>query len=76
MIPANTQAQTGQNQTPTLDDLHRAFADVCFYYCAIVNNYGVNDSSEKNRLRRFADDAKKLAAIAMQLHSNILEGAQ
>ena len=68
--PSNTQAQTEQNQNPTIDDLHRAFAQVCFFYGAIVNNYGINHKSETNRLRWLADDANKLAAVAMQLHAN------
>jgi hypothetical protein len=66
----NIPAQTEQNQAPTIYDLHRAFAKMCFFYGAIVNNYDMNHKLETNRLRWLADDANKLAAIAMQLHAN------
>ncbi len=67
--PSNTQAQTEQNQNPTIDDLHRAFAQVCFYYGCIIQNIGVTDLSA-DRLRWLSDDANELAAVAMQLHAN------
>lgn len=65
----NTQAQTERTTPPTIDDLTKAFAQVCFYYGCIIQNIGVTDLSD-DRLRWFAEDANKLAAVAMQLHAN------
>ena len=73
--PSNTQAQIEQNQTLTIDDLHQAFAEVCFYYGAI-NMYGMDEKAQKDRFRWFAEDSKKLADIAMQLHSKVCGGVQ
>jgi hypothetical protein len=76
MNTPNTQAQFEQNQTttPTLEDLQRPFAGICFAYGSIFGDV-LSNSDLLYRLQWLIDDAEKITGIAMTLRNNIFEGA-
>ena len=73
MKTTHTQAQTEQNQTPTLEDLQRPFAGICFAYGSIFSDR-LSNNDLLYRLKWLIDDAEKITGIAIALHSKILEG--
>lgn len=78
MNTQNTHAQNSEQTQPqaqSLADLHRSFADICFQYGALANNLGVNEDSRISRFKWLAQDANKLADVAMQIH-NALGGVK
>ena len=60
-IPAQTEQTT---QTPSLDDLTKAFAQVCFMYGCIINDAAVTNETANSRFFWLAEEAAKLAAVS------------
>ncbi len=63
------------NQTPTLVDLHHAFADVCYWYGALVIK-GRHDECVIYHLQYLAGQVEQFDTITKQLLSNACGGAE
>ncbi|MEI6068618.1 MAG: hypothetical protein WCP96_14845 [Methylococcaceae bacterium] len=64
-IPAQSEQQITQAQN--LDDLTKAFAQVCFMYGCIINDAAISHVSNETANSRFfwlAEEAAKLAAVS------------
>ena len=60
----NIPAQTEQQITQNLDDLTKAFAQVCFMYGCIINDAAVTNETAKSRFVWLAEEAEKLAIVS------------
>ncbi|MEI6069378.1 MAG: hypothetical protein WCP96_18740 [Methylococcaceae bacterium] len=65
-IPAQIEQTT---QTPNLDDLTKAFAEVSFMWSCILTHDHDNPDTVNSRFKWLSQEAEKLAAVAMQIHT-------
>ncbi|MEI6333252.1 MAG: hypothetical protein WCS87_01725 [Methylococcaceae bacterium] len=66
-IPAQNPEQT-DTQTPNLDDLTKAFAEVSFMWSCILTHAHDNKDTVNSRFKWLSQEAANLAAVAMQIH--------
>ncbi len=66
----NSQAGNEQTTQPVMDDLTKAFAQVCFLYGCIINDNKVSKDTEISRYKWLAEEAKKLGDLAIQIHDD------
>ncbi len=67
-IPAQNPEQT-HTQTPNLDDLNQAFAEVCFKWSCILTYDPENKDTANSRFKWLSEEAANFAAVAMQFYS-------
>lgn len=67
-IPAQNPEQN-HTQTPNLDELNKAFAEVAFMWSCILTHNEDNTDTAYTRFKWLSERAIELAAVSMQIHT-------
>ena len=67
-IPAQNPEQN-HTQTPNLDDLNKAFAEVSFMWSCILTHETDNTDAAYTRFKWLSERAIELATVSMKIHT-------